>query len=239
MWGNIGVRCGAPWLRFLERDVAHEVRAILAEQAAPWLLLKHYARRMPSVSYAFGLYVDMQLEGVVTFGSLPTPQVKNGMFEDKEIEIIELNRLCVSSDTKNASSILVGRALRLLPSPCAVISYADGGQGHIGYIYQATNFLYTGAVTAHDSEYVVNGKKIHPRTLAAQGITNPSQWAKENGIEKIAPLPKHRYVHFVGKRSDKKRMRESLIYPIIPEYPKGDVRRYDAGGDVPTQMVMF
>lgn len=217
----------------------HEVRAISSEQAAPWLLLKHYARRMPTVSYAYGLYVDMELQGVVTYGSLPTPQVKNGMFSDKDIEIIELNRLCVSSALPNASSILVGNSLRLLPKPLAVISYADGGQGHIGYIYQATNFLYTGAVTAHDSEYIVNGKKIHPRTLAAQGITNPAEWARENGIERVKPFPKHRYVQLLGGRRDKKKMRDSLIYNVLPEYPKGDVRRYDAGGSVATQMVMF
>lgn len=217
----------------------YECRSITSEMAAPWLLMKHYARRMPGVSFAYGLYERGVLTGVVTYGSLPTPQVKNGMFADKGIEIIELNRLCIESSWKNAASFLVGSSLRLLPKPLAVISYADGGQGHIGYVYQATNFIYTGGVVAHDSEYIVNGKKIHPRTLAAQGITNPAEWAKENGIERIKPKEKHRYVFFCGGRSEKKHMRDSLQYQIIPDYPKGDVSRYDAGGDVPIQMVML
>lgn len=216
-----------------------EVRCIDAEQAKPWLLNKHYARRTPGISHAFGLYVDGLLQGVVTYGALPTPQVKNGMFSDKGIEIIELNRLCVDSAERNASGYLVSRSLRLLPKPLAVISYADGGQGHVGYVYQAANFLFTGSVTAHDSEYLIGGKKIHPRTLAAQGVTNPAKWARENNIERVRPKPKNRYVYLVGSRKDVRHMRASLLYPVIKEYPKGESSRYDAGGDVPVQMVMF
>ena len=39
---------------------------------------------------------------------------------------------------------LVGRSLRLLPKPSVVVSYADTAQGHVGYVYQAANFIYTG-----------------------------------------------------------------------------------------------
>ena len=204
----------------------------------PWCKYKHYAKRIPNISYAFGLYVDRMLCGIVTYGSLPTPQVKNGAFVDPNIELIELNRLCIDTDLKNAASILVGRSLKLLPGPMTVISYADSGQGHVGYIYQATNFLYTGAVTAHDSEYLVDGKKVHPRTLAARGISNPVGWSKEQGVERVKALPKHRYIYFVGTRRECKYMRQCLVYSISP-YPKGDVRRYDASGDVPVQGILF
>lgn len=215
------------------------VHQIKSHEAEPWCKRKHYARRVPPISLAFGLYVDKILEGVITFGSLATPQVKNGMFDDDGINIIELNRLCIDSKVKNAASILVGRSLRLLEGPLAVISYADSGQGHIGYIYQATNFIYTGAVTAHDSEYVVGGKKVHPRTLASQGITAPKEWAKENNIEVIKPKPKHRYVFFVGTKHEKAKMLNSLQYPVVSEYPKGQTSRYDCGDEVQIQHVMF
>lgn len=214
---------------------------IKSEEAEPWCRRKHYARRVPPISFAFGLYINRQIEGVVTYGSLSTPQVRNGMFKNDAFgeNIIELNRLCIDSKLKNAASILVGRSLALLPKPAAVISYADTGQGHIGYIYQATNFLYTGAVTSHDSEYLVNGKKVHPRTLAAQGITAPKEWASKNGIEVVKPNPKHRYVFFCGSKSDRRKMLAALIYSIVSEYPKGDIRRYDCGADVQTQGVLF
>lgn len=216
-----------------------DVHQIKSEEAEPWCRYRHYARRVPPISFAFGLYVDLSLSGIVTYGSLATPQVKAGMFDDESIEILELNRLCIDSPIPNAASILVGRSLKLLPGPLAIISYADSGQGHVGYIYQATNFLYTGAVTAHDCEYIVNGKKVHPRTLASQGITAPKEWAQQNNIETVKPLPKHRYVYFVGTKAQRKTMRGRLQYPILDAYPKGDIRRYDTGKPLETQGVLF
>jgi len=104
-----------------------------------------------------------------------------------------------------------------------VVSYADLGQGHVGYVYQATNFLYAGTAKAHDTEYLVDGKRIHPRTLAARGITNPVEWARVNGYSRISARPKHRYVIAVGG-ADYTEVRWSLSR----DYPKGDSIRYDA-----------
>ena len=198
------------------------------------MLRKHYAHRMPPIEYAFGAYSASLLVGVVTFGPPPTPQIANGIWAKEQFPLLELNRLVVETPDKNAASSLVGRGLRMLPRPVLVISYADGGQGHIGYVYQATNFLYTGAVTAHDSEYIVNGKKTHPRSLAARGITNPAQWAAENGIERVLPRPKHRYVFLCGDKRQRRAMRESLAYPLL-SYPKGETARYGAGDPVTEQ----
>ena len=33
-----------------------------------WLKKLHYARRLPSICYAFGLYEDLDLIGVITYG---------------------------------------------------------------------------------------------------------------------------------------------------------------------------
>jgi len=214
------------------------VQSIKPFETEPWLLRKHYAKRMPLIQFAFGLFEDRILIGVVTYGSPSTPQIANGIWKMEKFQILELNRLCIESNTKNAASFLVGRSLRLLPTPTAIISYADGLKGHIGYVYQSTNFIYTGAVTAHDSEYMVNGIKTHPRSLAARGITSPAKWAADNGYERIHAKPKHRYVYFCGNRSEKNRMLNSLAYPI-ENYPKGKTNRYDAGGIVETQSLLF
>jgi hypothetical protein len=50
--------------------------------------------------------------------------------------------------------------------------------------------------------------------------------------------PKHRYVYFVGSKTQKKAMRKALKYPVLP-YPKGESKRYDSGGAVPTQQLLF
>ncbi len=217
-----------------------KVLPIKSQEAEPWLLYKHYAKRIPMIKYAFGLYEDNLLVGVITFGQTPTPAVQNYMLgREWADKILELNRLCIESKNKNAASYLVSQSLKMLPKPMAIVSYADGGQGHVGYIYQATNFIYTGAVTAHDAEYIVDGKKIHARSLGHKGITNQKTWAKENNIEIVKPKPKHRYVYFCGNKKQKSEMMSLLTYPIIQEYPKGESKRYDAGGAVPTQDLLF
>jgi hypothetical protein len=217
------------------------VMQIKSEEAEPWCKRKHYARRVPGITFAFGLYNDRILEGVVTYGSPPTPAVAQGMFADESMSglVIELNRLCLDTQLKNAASIIVGRSLALLPRPKCVVSYADTGVGHIGYIYQATNFLYTGAVTAHDAEYIVNGVKTHARTLTARGITEPKKWARDNKVEMVLPKPKHRYIYLCGSRAEKQKMMKNLNYKILAEYPKGDSRRYDASAKIQTQGVLF
>lgn len=194
---------------------------------------------MPCVQYAFGLFNDRMLLGVVTYGPPSSPNVGRsilgGMFESN---VYELNRLCVDCNIKNSTSVLVGRSLKMMPKPSCIVSYADGGQGHVGYIYQATNFIFTGAVRAHDSEYIVNGTKTHPRTLASRGITSPKKWAVENDVLIIEPKPKNRYVYFCGNRREIKAMRNALRYEVQP-YPKGETKRYDANAVFPTQQLLF
>lgn len=216
-----------------------KVEPIPSNEAWPWILKKHYAHRLPSIQYAFGLYDNNTCCGVVTYGPPPTPAIKEALFggiwQDR---VYELNRLCIDSDNKNAASILVGRSLRMLPTPSCIVSYADSGQGHVGYIYQATNFLFTGSVVAHDCEYIINGRVTHARTLTAKGITAPMKWAFENHIEVVRPEPKHRYIYLCGTKREKRDMLAKLAYDVLP-YPKGESKRYDATATVEKQGILF
>jgi len=121
------------------------VLPIKTEEAVPWILRKHYAKRLPSISYAFGLYEDGVLIGIVTYGMPASNQLCEGVcgIENKQ-KVIELNRLCLQDNSKNQASFLVANSIKLLPKPTIIVSYADTAQGHIGYVYQATNFLFTG-----------------------------------------------------------------------------------------------
>lgn len=204
------------------------VRTINREEAKPFITDVHYAHRMPPSQYLFGLDDGGALFGVVSFGPPASPQVRRSVLGETKWPMVELNRLVITTPTKNAASFLVGRALRLLPKPMVVVSYADGGMGHVGYVYQATNFYFCGPATAHDAEYIVDGVKVHPRTLAARGIKDPKRWAKENGIEVIPPCPKNRYVFLCGTATDVKRLTPDIKWPMTRDYPKGDSVRYDA-----------
>jgi tRNA-dihydrouridine synthase len=139
--------------------------------------------------------------------------------------------LVVDSGHKNAASFLISQAIEMLKEkPCAIVSYADSAFGHSGIVYQATNWLYTGATVSHDSLYVIDGVPTHAMTIRDKyKITNPSEWAKENNISKIKPSQKHRYFYFVGSKNQKKSMREKLTYEVVSKYPKSEKTYYDAG----------
>lgn len=209
--------------------------------AEAFVSAKHYSRR-PSVFWeAFGLVEDGMIVGVVVYGQ-PSPPIQRHAFRDREFRLYELTRLVVQTKTKNAASLLVGRSLQMLSEqPSAVISYADTEHGHAGIVYQATNWIYTGATVSHDKLYIIDGKRTHPMTLRDRGITDPGRWAKEHGIETVPPMQKHRYFYFVGDRRQKQEMARKLCYPVVHAYPKCDQRRYDDGPDIniPAPLTLF
>jgi hypothetical protein len=208
------------------------VEPITKKQADYIVTRRHYSRRGAMFWKAFAL-VDRQglIEGVAVYGQ-PSPTINTHAFTGREFRLYELSRLVVQSTKANAASFLVGRSLRLLERPSAVVSYADSEWGHAGIVYQATNWLYTGATKAHHKSYVVDGKRVQSMSLYEKGITAPEKWARENGIEVVPPEVKHRYFYLNGRAFQKKAMREQLRYPVVSSYPKTDKKMYDAGPHV-------
>ena len=201
------------------------VLPIKSEEAVPWIMQKHYAKRLPSISYAFGLYEENKLIGVITYGMPASPNVCKGICgESYKNLVLELNRLCLLNNLKNQSSFLIANSIKMLPKPKIIVSYADTGQGHIGYIYQATNFLFTG--TSKDRTHLAAPNGKHPRHY------------KEKTTERVFTHGKHRYIYFHGNKTEKKLLQRKLNYDVLP-YPKGETKQYDAGGKVLTQTLLF
>lgn len=189
---------------------------------------KHYSRKSSIFWAGFGIVEEGQVTGVVVYGQ-PSPPIQKHAFRDRDFRLYELSRLVIQSKTRNAASFLIANSLKLLQSPCAVISYADTEYSHCGIVYQATNWLYTGLVKAHEKIYLVDGERVHSLTLRDRGITDPVRWAKENNIQTLPQSYKHRYFQFVGDRRQKKHMASKLAYEVLPDYPKCDQNRYDDG----------
>lgn len=108
----------------------------------------------------------------------------------------------------------MSHSLKMLPNETYVVSYADTGWSHIGYVYQATNFYYTG-LSAKRTDRFSNGK--HSRCY--QKGSTETRYQTRN--------PKHRYIFLVGDKRTKREMLKKLRYPILPDYPKGDEIHYD------------
>lgn len=194
------------------------VERISFQDCKEWLLYKHYAKRIPSISYVFGLFDnDKVLQGVCTFG-FPPNYIENKAWEP--FKLYELNRLVVNQSDKNMTSFFVSQCLKKIPEACVIISYSDFRQGHFGYIYQATNFLYTGIGGEGQSIYIMkDGSEKHQRH---------EKTIDKSKIEKIEKTQgKARYYFFIGSKKEKKEMLRALRYPILP-YPKGENKRYDA-----------
>ena len=215
------------------------VKSIEANDAKPWLLEKHYAKRLCPISHAFGAFVDNQLFGVVTYGCPSSAPLREGVCgKEWAGNVLELNRLCCQS-IKNLASTLVGRSLAMLPKPSVVVSYADTAQGHVGYIYQATNFIYTG-LSAKRTDWKIKGMEhLHGQTIAdmSKGAENRADFMREKFGDDfyLDERPrKHRYIFFVGDKRQVRAMRAALKYPIEP-YPKGESKRYDASAQINNQ----
>ena len=220
-----------------------KVLPINSFEVEPWLLRKHYAKRMCPISYAFGLYDQEKLIGVVTYGIPSSSSLRMGICGFDYIEnVMELNRLCCENQP-NMASMLVGRSLQMLPKPLIVVSYADTKQGHVGYVYQATNFIYTG-LSAKRTDWKIKGMEhLHGATIAdmSRGQENRANWMREkfgNDFYLEDRSRKHRYIFLLGSKTEKKAMSKALKYKIEP-YPKGKSKRYDAGGEVQTQQLLF
>lgn len=196
--------------------------------AEAFVIAKHYSHRASIFWEAYALIEDGNIEGVVVYGQ-PSPPVQKYAFRNRTFRLYELCRLVIQTDSPNAASLLISHSLKQLERPSAVVSYADTEWGHAGIVYQATNWLYTGATRSHDHAYIIDGKRVHPMTLRDRGITDPKRWARENDIKTSPPAEKHRYFFLNGSRTDKKRMLKSLAYPVVKEYPKLDKQTYDAG----------
>lgn len=206
-----------------------QVVKITKKIADEWISKKHYSRN-PSIFWAgFALVIDNKIEGVVVYGQ-PSPPIQKYSFKDRDFRLYELSRLVIQTDRKNAASFLIGNSLKMLEQPCAVVSYADSNYNHCGFVYQATNWIYTRATKSHDHTYLVDGKRIHPMTIRdIFKVTNLKEWAKENNVKTEAPKEKHRYFFVCGNKKQKKEMIKKLKYEIIDKYPKIEPNRYDDG----------
>ena len=136
------------------------VRKISYDETKPFLLGVHYARRMPCITDAFGLFLGGKIIGVVTYGVPASRPLCIGLAGEENADMVrELNRLCILPEYngKNYASFLVSHSLKMLPKGTFVVSYADTAWSHVGYIYQAANFLYTGLSARRNDTYQPGG----------------------------------------------------------------------------------
>ena len=216
------------------------VQTVTKNDVYPWLLNKHYAKRIPSISYCFGLFKKEKLNklmGVVTFGSTPSYTLNEMICGPNYAkDVLELNRLILLENNKNECSFLVSQALKLLPKPKIIVSFADTKHNHAGFVYQATNFIYTG-LTEKYSEYAIfqDGIRLN---IHSRSINNIEKTRAKYGTDNVQIVPrsqKHRYIYFIGNKTQKKIYKNNFTLKNI-KYPKHDPKNYDSSGQISEQL---
>src|SRR5918996_3268200 len=183
----------------------------------------HYLRSLPGgTRLAFGAFAGARVMGAMTLGVGPLNaySLVEGATPD---DCLTLTRLWLSDELpRNSESRFIAVVLRSLRRNTYLkflVSYADPAQGHLGTIYQATGWLYTGLSEAMPLYDVGDGKARHSRSLSHAYGTHSVQHFSRHGVQvRLVPQqPKHRYLYFLDPS-----WREQLQVPVLP-YPKAGV----------------
>ena len=182
----------------------------------------HYLHRVSQTSYAFGLFErnTKDMVGAITYGNPGSPTVAPSICgEEERMEVIELKRLWTEDDTPtNTESWLIANSMKEVDKDI-IISYADSDEDHVGTVYQATNWIYTG-MSGGGTMWSVKDSNMHPRSL--HNVYDTIDDAKEDLGDKLVQVEvsqKHRYVYFNCDKRRKRELMEKLKYDI-KEYPK-------------------
>ena len=204
-----------------------EVRPVPFRVAKTIVEREHYLHSMPGgTGLAFGAFVKGKLLGAATFGS--GPMLAHCLVEGASPkDCLTLTRLWLSDELPaNSESRCLGVMLRSLRKSTSIkflVSYADHSQGHLGIIYQAANWLYTGLSSAMPLYDLGDGKPRHSRSLSHAYGTHSTRYFANHGVPvKLVPQSaKYRYVYFLDCS-----WKNKLRIPILP-YPKKEVSHED------------
>ena len=200
-----------------------EVKPIPVTVAKGLIVRHHYLHSLPGgTKLSFGVLLGRRLMGAVTLGVGPynIPSLVEGATAE---DCLALTRLWLSDCLpKNCESRVLGIILRSLRGRTNVrflVSYADPSQGHVGGIYQATNWLYTGLSEVMPLYDLGDGQLRHSRSLShAFGSHSIRHFARNNvQVKLVAQSPKHRYGYFLDPSWSAR-----LRVPVLP-YPKREV----------------
>lgn len=187
-----------------------KVESILPREATVLVVEHHYLHRRPPISHSYGIVTanPREILGVVTFGTPASRHLQMSACPSEPSLTIELNRLWVREDQPpNTASWFVSRALKLLP-PRIVVSYADTSQGHLGYVYRACNFRYSGWTDMERKtprfDYIPLDPTAHTREAFRSGYST-----------KVRRKPKVKYWTVTGNPTERRHLSKLCGWPSL------------------------
>lgn len=199
----------------------YNIRPISYKEAMKMAIKYHYLHRKAPCSFSFGLFDQKRLIGIICYGTPASmPLCKGICGPEEKYNVIELTRLWIKDNTpKNVESFLIGNTIKLIDKEI-IVSYAEADMGHIGIVYQATNWIYTGLSAKHCKWEIIGEKPKHCRHIFDKygGVKKAKLVLKDKMIKKDRPR-KHRYIYFNCGKKRKKELLKKLRYEI-KSYPR-------------------
>jgi len=208
----------------------------------------HYAKRMPDPkSVKIGAWEDGKFIGVVMFTRGVSGTNISKTLGIRPEEIAELSRVALT-DHKIAVTRIIKISLSILkrtfPGLRIIVSYADENHGHIGAIYQAGNWIFTGKSASVPLFQDKAGRFIHDRACSKTGFKRQFGKLKRvpnrKDLTRIPQVPKWRY--FMPLDDEMRKQIEPLRKPY-PKRPKQamasdqeEQRRCDTDPDAPKEV---
>jgi hypothetical protein len=196
------------------------VKGIDNATAQEIVVRNHYLHRKAPCSQAFGLFDETcTLRGVVMYGTPSSSSLRAGIAgKEHATNVLELTRLWIDDSTpKNSESYLIGNSIKHCDKEI-VVSFADTSQNHLGIVYQATNWIYTG-LSAKRTDWSVEGIDKHGHTWADKYTAAEMRELFGDRFTLVPRSRKHRYIYLNAKGRRKKELLALLKYEQQP-YPK-------------------
>lgn len=146
--------------------------------------------------------------------------------------VLELTRVALNGKqeaTSQAVAMTLKQLHKDLPHVRLIVSYADCDQNHLGTIYQATNWIYTGLNNEGTSSgFIIHGKQVHRKSIYSKMVMIDGKKVHcPQTLEAVRKYIDAKAEYFIttGKRKylmpmDKKMRKQ--IEPLRQPYPKNE-----------------
>lgn len=168
---------GAFIMQGSEEMYRFNIKEISKEDALRMIRKYHYSNTLPKINKYFqGFFLDKELVGVVTLGWGTRPRNSESQMLSQLVKWIHRN----------------------IPELKILFTWADGMVGKVGYVYQASNFIYAGY---SDGEmYMKDGVKIHVRQMKSFLVPGGQKDSRITVRPTMEQMKKYGILHFKGKQ---------------------------------------
>ena len=143
---------GAFIMQGSEEMYEFDIKEISKEEVVKMIQKYDYSNTLPKINkYFLGFFLDKELVGVVTlgWGTRPRHTIQRIFPSLDTKDYLEIGRMCMTEEMpRNSESQMLSQLVKWLkkhlPELKVLFTWADGMVGKVGYVYQASNFIYAG-----------------------------------------------------------------------------------------------